>query len=479
MTKVFLDFVIGTTAVGRVVFELFTDITTKTAENFRGLCTGEYGYGKIHKKKLYYKGSRIHRISEDQYLEAGDIIYGNGTGGESIYGDSFKDESFQRRHACAGLLSMANKGRNQNSSQFIITLKACPQLDGKHVVFGQVIEGMEVIRQISKVPTDFNQRPKVKILIFDCGDMDTRRQHLIEDPFKETMEALYKDREKAERIKILGPDEAEDYKRQVKKSAFNIIQDYGSDQEKDQDHLIQDREKEINLKDDFPLEDDEDEDYEHEEKNILNVLTSKIGDNGLKKFIELKAKINEVKNLNMKAVQEENIKAQDPEWERKKIKEEYNETRNEMRQKMIQQGVPEDKLYALHSINKCEKTNQKDIKKEKNATFGWDVFNTDTLFRSYKTRLKNMPFDKNLYEDQLRNPEKASEVSDERKNLLNLDIEQQLLNRKKYSRRRAFYEDADVNYINDRNMNFNKKLQRFFSKEAAEIKANLERGTAL
>ena len=105
--------------------------------------------------------------------------------------------------------------------------------------------------------------------------------------------SLYKDREKAERIKILGPDEAEDYKRQVKKSAFNIIQDYGSDQEKDQDHLIQDGEKEINLKDDFPLEDDEDEDYEHEEKNILNVITSKMGDNGLKKFIELKAKIKE------------------------------------------------------------------------------------------------------------------------------------------------------------------------------------------
>ena len=253
-TKVFLDIVIGTTAIGRVIFELFTDITPKTAENFRGLCTGEYGNGKIYKKKLYYKGSRFHKILEDQYLQGGDIIYGNGTGGESIYGEFFKDENFQRRHACAGLLSMGNRGRNQNSSQFLITLKPCPQLDGKHVVFGQVIEGMEVIRQMSKVPTDYNERPKVKIIIFDCGDLDTRRQHLIEDPFKETMEALYKDREKIEKIKIMGPDQADEYKKQKKKSAFNMIQQYSSDEGgeenegKEKNITVDENEKEINLR---------------------------------------------------------------------------------------------------------------------------------------------------------------------------------------------------------------------------------------
>lgn len=112
------------------MFELFSDVTPKTAENFRGLCTGEYGHGKVYKKKLHFLGSRFHRIVEDQFVQAGDFIYGNGTGGESIYGETFRDENFQRRHTCAGLLSMANRGRNTNSSQFFITLKACPHLDG-------------------------------------------------------------------------------------------------------------------------------------------------------------------------------------------------------------------------------------------------------------------------------------------------------------------------------------------------------------
>jgi hypothetical protein len=181
----------------------------------------------------------------------------------------------------------------------------------------------------------------------------------------------------------------------------------------------------------------------------------------------------------MKAVHEENIRSQDPEWEKKKIKEEYLKSREEIKEKLINKGIPEDKLYSLNSIGRSEVMDHREIHKKKNAAFGWDVFNTDALYRAYKKRLKNMPFDKNLYDEQMLNPSKPIEIKEERKHLLNADIEQQQLNRKKYSRRRTFFEDQDVNYINDRNMNFNKKLQRFFSKEAADIKASLERGTAL
>jgi peptidyl-prolyl isomerase G (cyclophilin G) len=472
--KVFLDIVIGTTAIGRVIFELFTDITPKTAENFRGLCTGEYGYGRVNKKKLHYKGSRFHRIVEDQFIQGGDIVYGNGSGGESIYGEIFKDENFQRRHACAGLLSMANKGRNQNSSQFMITLKPCPHLDGKHVVFGQVIEGIEVVRQIAKVPTDANERPKIKVIIYDSGDLDTRRIHLIEDPFKETMAALYEDRVRNEKVKIMGPEEAEEYRKKKKPSAFDIIQNYSDEENlenKPSESEPEDEEQENVLANH--------ESEEEQEEEVMNTIKEKMGLEGVKKFQELKAKINEVRNLNMKAVQEEHLKSQDPEWDKKQIREDYKRSRNELKEKMLQQGIPEDKFYSLQSINKSEIQNSKNEKKQKSATFGWDVFNTDSLFRSYKKRVKNMPFDKSLYDDQIKDPQIAEQVSDERKNLLNMDIEDQLLNRKRYSRRRAFYEDHDVTYINDRNMNFNKKLNRFFSKEAAEIKANLERGTAL
>jgi len=507
-TKVFFDIIIGSTAVGRIIFELFNDITPKTAENFRGLCTGEYGYGKFHKKKLHYKGSRFHKIVEDQYVQGGDFIYGNGSGGESIYGEFFKDENFQRRHACAGLLSMANKGRNTNSSQFLITVKACPHLDGKNIVFGQVVDGMDIVRQISKLPTDFNQRPKVKIYIFDCGDFDTRRIHLIEDPFKETMEAILADRRKTEKVKIMGPEEAEEYKKMKKKSAFNILQEYSSGDE-DEDETgkntftnrnilkLTKADKEIDLKEtgednynqelyeedqEIEGESDQEEYYdedEEEEDQTLNAIRSKLGENGLRKYLELKSKINEVTNLNMKAVQEENKKAQDPDWEKKKTKEEYRNLKQDQIQKMIESGIPEDKLYTLDSINKCEIKNQKFLKKKKNETFGWDVFNTDTLYRAYKKRLKNMPMDISIYEEQMNNPEKGVEITEQRKHLLNADLEAQKQKRKTFSRRRAFYEEQDVSYINERNMNFNKKLQRFFGKEAAEIKANLERGTAL
>lgn len=164
--------------MGRIIFELFVDITPKTAENFIGLCTGDYGISMLTKKRLHYLGSSIHRIAEGMFIEGGDITSGDGTGGESIYGKAFGDENFERKHASAGLLSMSNKGRNTNSSQFTITLNPCPQFDGKHVVFGQVVEGMNVVRRISEVPTDDKDHPRIPVTIFNCGEVDDKRIHI-------------------------------------------------------------------------------------------------------------------------------------------------------------------------------------------------------------------------------------------------------------------------------------------------------------
>eukprot|EP00920_Eleutheroschizon_duboscqi_P032712 GHVT01078852.1.p1 GENE.GHVT01078852.1~~GHVT01078852.1.p1 ORF type:complete len:314 (-),score=41.27 GHVT01078852.1:442-1383(-) len=172
--RVYMDVAIGTKAGGRIVFELFSDVTPKTAENFRALCTGERATSRTTGTRLHYLGCKFFRVVPGFMAQAGDIQSNNGDGGESIYGKSFQDESFTRRHAQAGVLSMANVGRNTNGSQFFITLRKCPQLDGKHVAFGQLVEGMEILRAIEKIPTANKHAPRVPIVIAGCGELDAQ-----------------------------------------------------------------------------------------------------------------------------------------------------------------------------------------------------------------------------------------------------------------------------------------------------------------
>jgi peptidylprolyl isomerase len=167
--KVALDVSIGGEPAGTLTLELFADVVPKTAENFRALCTGEKGTGNSG-KPLSYKGSPFHRIIPGFMIQGGDFTRGNGTGGESIYGEKFADENFELKHTGPGILSMANAGPNTNGSQFFITVAETPWLDGKHVVFGKVVDGMDVLKKMEDQGSRSGQT-KVDVVLTDCKQL--------------------------------------------------------------------------------------------------------------------------------------------------------------------------------------------------------------------------------------------------------------------------------------------------------------------
>merc|ERR1712142_853278 len=165
--RCFFDISIGGESVGRIVFELFKYVVPKTVENFRSLCVG---FTSERGKKLHYKGSIFNRIIKDFMIQGGDFTNFDGTGGVSIYGNKFEDENFDLKHDKPFLLSMANAGPGTNGSQFFITTVATPHRDNKHVVFGKVLKGVDIVKELENIEKN-GEKPTEECKIEDCGEL--------------------------------------------------------------------------------------------------------------------------------------------------------------------------------------------------------------------------------------------------------------------------------------------------------------------
>lgn len=467
--RVFIDVSIGTRAGGRIVFELFNDVTPRTCENFRGLCTGEYGTGKNTKKNLSIDGCAFFRSVKGFMVQSGDFEFNNGDGGESIYGGSFNDEDFSRRHTQAGVLSMANKGRNSNTSQFFITLKRAPQLDNKHVAFGQVVAGMDVVRAMAQVPTDKDDKPRVPIHIVGSGE-EGKAQVKRTDITSQFADQIAELNEEVNPTRNTMRESTKG--REILAGKSGGAPDAGT--------LLVATKKAAVADDDDEME--------------AGQATVPARNERERKLQELRMRMNAGRAKNSKEVVEEQKRFADPEYAKRTAEQRHKANMEKLTgdekgdDKKSAHALPEGKEHLGDTIEHCDMKEAKKKRKNPDA-FGWDVFNQDSLARAHDKRLNNIEFDQAAYDKQKAEDGSGSSLNplggfgyqpdEAAKDRLQNAMDKSADKKKEFSRRRMHNAEEDVNYVNDRNRHFNKKIERFFGEYTHETRQNLERGTAL
>jgi cyclophilin family peptidyl-prolyl cis-trans isomerase len=370
-------------------------------------------------KLLYYKNTVIHRIIKGFMAQGGDFDNADGTGGESIYGKNFGDENFQHKHIGPGMLSMANAGKNTNGSQFFITFKTTSHLNGKHVVFGRLCTGVDVLKKMEMVATGREDKPTQEVLIYNCGQVGK------------------------------APIPLELLKEATAATAAS------------------------NNNEEIDLEEIADEEKEPEKPGNFEKLTSK-----QQKLFELRLGLNKARKDNKREVAEEHQRLnskKNPDSKRK----EFMEKKAAWEEQVKEQGDDGDDPW-MHETAESFGYREKKAKAKKAAPFGWEVFNQDSQYNAHKKRLEATRKNEDLTVRDVNDLAyfEAHEPSAADKERMAAELRATQERRGKFSRRRPHYEDKDIDSINDRNEVFNRKVKRAYDKYTAEIKANLERGTA-
>lgn len=437
--EVFLDIRIGAKKAGRMKFELFANDCPKTAENFRVMCTGEYGVGRFTKRPVQLKHTIFHRVIKGFMAQGGDFQNSDGTGGESIYGRTFEDENFKHKHMGPGCLSMANCGKDTNGSQFFITLKSTPHLNNKHVVFGRLLDGIETLKMIEAVKTGRADRPIDEVCVVNCGQLKT-----------DSHSDLY-----AKNVMKKVAEDEEDAK--PKKNADEI--ELESDEE-DVEEAIKKLSK--------------------EEKEMKAKDTSKMSKRQRRLF-QVRLLLNQSRKANRKEVKEEQGRMTGKSSDSARRRRDYLKRKAKWEDELRANGEDPAESFMFETAESVGYREQKKGAKQK-AAYGWNVFNQDALVKAMEKRQAKVRRTENkesVSANDLVFSLNSHEPSESDKDFMVSELTETLARHAKFSRRRQHYAEKNIDSINHRNEVFNRKLARSYDKYTAEIKANLERGTAL
>ena len=465
LPRVFLDVAIGRAPIGRITIELRSDVCPKTCENFRALCTGERGRSTLSNAPLTFRASTFHRVIPNFMLQGGDFTNHDGTGGESVYGETFEDENFTLRHRGAGTVSMANAGPNTNGSQFFICTADTPWLDGKHCVFGFVVEGMDVVRKIeSRGSKSGKTREPIKIV--DCGEIP---QELIDaKELTEDARALLK-REVDERA--LADKEAREVGGEnADVASARRLRESAEEAEREAKRASESRGA---------------VDVDANAGNPTAGMSAK-----QRKLFELRLKLNEGRKKNQAAVVDEKKRVDAPEeYEKAQKRRALEASKKSQQDNLVKQGIDPK---AVHLTATIEQANRKKAKKQQNDPNDAALYSAARQHATYERErgFLNPTLTQEEYERQKETVPDFYRSADSIYHTSNKPTQEaidrlaqnvQESQRKKLEARskREAKAISKLDGINIRNERHNAMLAKSYDKYSKEIKANLERGTAL